>query len=340
MTARRLFLSLLPALAIALAAAQPAQAGKFHGVVTQGPLNAADYQRMGQGNVGQLRLTIPWRNLEPSRGNRNWSSFDAVVEAAARNGVRVLPAIIGPGPAGTKDPPTNGASRKAHSRFVGAMAARYGRGGDFWEGASDRKPITAWQIRNEQNGPAYWDGRPNPRAYAKLVKPAAKAITRQDGRAEIVLGGMFGTPSGAGAKTSWGYLRALYRVKGFKQAFDTVAVHPYSENLRGIKFQIRKIRDVMGQGRDRGAKLRITELGWGSGRGGGLNKGRRGQAQMLKQAYGLFERKRGAWNVSSVDWFSWQDNRAAGCSFCPTSGLFTSGRQAKPAWAAFKRIAR
>ena len=311
-----------------LFAAQSAQAGSFHGVVAQGALRAADYKRMDRGDVGTLRLRVDWASIEPTRGDRNWGRLDRVVNRASARGVRVLPSLDGPAPSGLRTPPTDRASRRAFARFAGALANRYGG------------RIKTYQIYNEQNGPTYWGARPNARAYGKLLKAAARKITRRDRRAEIVLGGMFGTPSGDGAITSWSYLRKLYRVNGVKRAFDTVAIHPYSPTLSGIRYQIRRIRHVMAARGDGGAKVRVTEFGWGSARHGNLNAGRRGQARMLKKAFRMLERKRRAWNIRGANWFSWRDNPDGGCSFCASSGLFEANREPKPSWAAFKRVAR
>jgi Glycosyl hydrolase catalytic core len=151
---------------------------------------------------------------------------------------------------------------------------------------------------------------------------------------------MFSTPSGPGAINSWVYLRKLYQARGVKGAFDTVAVHPYSDSLGGIKAHIGLIRDALKDNGDAGAKLRITEFGWGSANHGNLNKGRKGQARMLTQAFRLFENKRGAWNVKGANWFAWEDNPGGACSFCPTAGLFTAGEDAKPSWRAFKKVAK
>lgn len=333
-------LSLFVAGAIMLVATPPsAIAGPFHGVVAQGPLRIDDFRNMGDGNVGTLRQLITWQNIEASVGAPNWERLDILVGNAAANGVRVLPILSGPGPTGTRMPPTNRYSRNAFARFAGAMANRYGRGGTFWRDRPS-KPITAWQIFNEQNGPTYWRARPNPRAYAKLLKATSKKITRQDGRAEIVLGGMFGSPSGKGAIYSWAYLNKLYRLRGVKKTFDTVAVHPYSPTLRGVKYQIAKMRKVMRRNQDGRTKMRITEFGWGSSGAGPLNKTPARQARLLKRSFGLFEDKRRAWKMKGANWFSWQDDPTEKCYFCPYSGLFYANRDPKPAWSAFKSVAR
>jgi len=331
------------ALAALACSACAAQAGGFHGVVTQGSLEPDDYGRMASGKVGTLRVALRWSGVQPSADTPveawTWGAYDAVIGSAADHGIRVLPVLDAPSPSGVPDPPTTKSARRKFAKFAGEVAARYGRGGSFWDGRP-ALPIKAWQIYNEQNGPAYWRGKPNPRTYGRILRSASQAIEREDPRAEIVLGGMFSTPSGRGAINSWNYLKRLYEVKKIKRAFDTVAVHPYSSSLRGISYQVRKVRNVMRSKHDRGADLRITEFGWGSARHGNLNLGRKGQARMLKKSFRLFEGHRGAWNLKGVNWFSFQDNPAGGCSFCPTSGLFEADRDAKPSWRAFKRIAR
>ena len=322
----------------------PAPAAPFHGVVTQGILSPADLQQMGAGNAGTVRIRISWKAIQPALGTEpetwNWTGLDEVMGAAAENGVRVLASLDGPSPPGAADPPVSSSARLAFAEFAGAVTDRYGRGGYFWETATSVLPIITYQVFNEQNGPAYWGARPNPRKYAKLLKVASQEIGSQDGRAEIVLGGMFGTPSGRGAIDSWKFLNRMYEVNGLKRQFDTVAIHPYAENLRGIELQAKKIRDVMRANRDRRAKLRITEFGWGSAKHGHLNKGRKGQARMLKKAFGLFEDRKRAWKIKGANWFSFQDDPTGACSFCRTSGLFEADRDPKPAWGAFKRVAR
>jgi hypothetical protein len=335
----------LTAVAIAaLACLAPAcQGGAFHGVVSQGNLSAADYDRMASGKVGTLRLSLRWTNVQPNADTPleawNWAGYDAVVAGAADRGVRILPVIDAPTPKGVGDPPTRRADRRAFAKFAGEVAARYGRGGAFWEGRQPL-PFQAFQIYNEQNGPAYWDARPNVRDYGRLLRGAAKAIKGRDRGAEIVLGGMFSTPSGKGGINSWNYLAKLYRLKRIKGSFDTVAVHPYSESLRGIKYQVRRVLAVIRRNRDRKTDLRVTEFGWGSARRGHLNVGRKGQARMLTKAFRLFEGNKRSWNVKGVNWFSFQDNPAGECSFCPTSGLFEPSGDPKPSWRAFKRTAR
>jgi hypothetical protein len=333
--------------------AADAQGRAFYGVATQGSLAGDDYARMRRGGVGTLRFMISWRHVEPSLGNRSWAETDRAIGQAASRGIRVIPFVHGLMPDGVRNPPTRGSDRRAFRAFMGALVGRYGRGGAYWQGpyssqfpGSQPRPVRSWQIMNEQNGRAFWRERPRPRAYGRLVRMAARGARSQDRRAEIVLGGMFGTPSGRGSMTSWRYLNRLYRVKRIKRAFDTVAVHPYSPNMYGLRYQMRRIRNVMRRYNHRSAGIRVTEIGWGSARGNhSLLKGPKGQARMLRKSFRLLTRhrnRRSGWNVRGVNWFSWQDG-SAGCAFCPSAGLFSGppgDRKPKRSWQAFRRAVR
>ena len=63
--------AVLAALVFAAVAAQPAAAGSFHGVVPQGPLNAGDFQRMAEGDVGTLRIIVGFQRSSPTAGARS-----------------------------------------------------------------------------------------------------------------------------------------------------------------------------------------------------------------------------------------------------------------------------
>ncbi|MGH2986859.1 MAG: hypothetical protein ACRDLO_09255, partial [Solirubrobacterales bacterium] len=180
-------------------------------------------------------------------------------------------------------------------------------------------------------------------AFAKLLDASSRGIKSVDRGAEIVLGGMFGTPLG-GRKpgiSAWRFLEELYDVKGSKRDFDGVAPHPYAAKLKKVKAQVNLLRDEMRAGGDRNAELWITEIGWGSGGPKNpLNRGSAGQASRLRQAFKFFKRKRRSWNVSTVVWYSWQDNLDDPnlCVWCPQSGLLTENGEEKPSYRAYVKL--
>jgi|GEM_PF-1807440 len=187
-------------------------------------------------------------------------------------------------------------------------------------------------------------------AYAKVLEAGHDAIVAEDPDAEIILGGMFGTPlqGQKPAIAAWDYLEKLYKVKGAKKSFDGVAPHPYAAKFsqpgsqRSVLGQIELFRDEIKDARDRNASLWFTELGWASGGPPNpLNRGEAGQAKRLKEAFKYFKRKRGRWNIETVDWYSWRDNSTAGealCEWCPKSGLFSESLEPKPSWNAFTKF--
>lgn len=348
-----------------------AQAARF-GVALHpaaGLPGADEFARMDRGKVGSIRLQLYWPQIQDAPSDCSatttllaagcdWSETDQLVAQAAQKGIHVLPFFYGTPswlrPAGRSDASSPVATAYARTKwkdFVKAAVQRYGPGGAFWDTYSGKaQPIRTWQIWNEQNSKAKWAPRPSPRDYSTLLKLAHAAITGVDRDARLMLGGMFGTPfaSGGPSLTAWKFLARLYDVKGIKSKFDLVAAHPYSENLRGIKYQVDKLRRVMKANGDRRTKLAVTEVGWGSGKprkNSFLLKGLKGQSQMLKNAFRLFNDRQRSWKLGTVYWFSLKDSQDcgeyAGCSYWESSaGLLRAGEPAdpKPAWRAFTRF--
>jgi hypothetical protein len=88
----------------------------------------------------------------------------------------------------------------------------------------------------------------------------------------------------------------------------------------------------------------LTEVGWGSKHGhGNLNKGKSGQAKLLKKSFQLTLEKRHKWGIDRLLWFDWRDppkGGPVGCSFCPSAGLLGSNAAPKPSYRVFKRFAK
>ncbi len=352
-------MALAAAAALALATSASAAVPKrFFGVMPQGPLTAEDFQMMGSANVGMVRSEIYWAGIDPTpaEGDNNWSSFDSVVAEAARNGVAVLPFVASEPPWAVEldghncelpaCPPYGPKGKQAldaWARFLTEAVDRYGPGGDFWaENPSvPELPIRAWQMWNEQNSPSFWKPKPNVKAYAKLLHVSHAAITGADPGAEVILGGMFGTPLGGRkpALSAWDFLAKLYKQKGAKKDFEGIAPHPYASKFSNVLAQIDLIRDAMIEAGDAKAELWITEIGWASGGPPNpLNRGLEGQADRLHEAFSYFIKKRAKLNLKSVIWYSWRDNTSTDvdlCEWCPKSGLLNEDRSPKPSFEAF-----
>jgi hypothetical protein len=346
--------------ALTLLAVAPASQAKvpktFYGVVPQTSLGAADFERMGQAKVGVMRVPMFWTSIDPTSApnDLNWASFDATVGGAAQNGVEILPFIFGTPDWVAKDldglncgtecgthAPKSQAALDAWSQFVSAAVARYGQGGTFWaeNPGIPAKPISAWQLWNEQNSNEFFAPKAKPKAYAKLLSAGADAVRAADGSADVVLGGMAELAGSRKATKGSKYLKKLYKVKGVKSDFDGVAIHPYGSKVEKAARQVDTFREIMAKGKDKRAGLWITELGWSSEKGGNpLNRGPKGQADRLKEAFKYFRKQRRKQRIETINWFSWADSPTSICDWCAKSGLLDESLGTKPAYKAFTKF--
>src|SRR5262249_30941355 len=143
----------------------------------------------------------------------------------------------------TNLPVSNARQRRAWAGFVRAAVDRYGRHGSFWiehgPGTAEfvrRTPVRTWQVWNEENF-FYFTTPASPARYARLLRIPGPAIKGADGRANIIIGGLFGDPKERPprAMDSALFLERLYRAHGIKRDFDGVALHPYAANVAKLR---------------------------------------------------------------------------------------------------------
>jgi hypothetical protein len=220
-----------------LAASEPAQAGvraDFVGVATEDlSIGDASYREgalrsQARAGAGVVRVTFDWSAIEPERGVYDLSAYDREVAAAAEAGLRVLPVLARP-PLFRQLRPERHARRGSYppsrhemARFAAMLAERYGPGGTLFEERPELPtlPIRTWQLMNEPNLTVYWEPRPNPRAYVRLMRVVGDAIESVDPRAEIVSAGL---PQSRQGMPFERFLNRMYAA-GAKGAFDTLAV--------------------------------------------------------------------------------------------------------------------
>lgn len=343
------------AILVALLAPAPANAvnTNFFGIVPVGTPSDDDFEAIGAAKVGSYRFEIDWRSIQPTAdGPYDWATLDTRMTNAARNGLEPLPFFYGsPDYAADnpRQPPLGSAEAKDRWKtFLRAVAERYGPDGDFWGENPDleRRPIKVWQIWNEVNSRSYYKPKPSPKEYARLLKISHAALTDVDSNAKILLAGMFATPGRSGSIYSWRYLKRLYGIKGTERRFDAVALHPYSPNLSGIKAQIRLARKGIKKAGGGRPKIWITELGWGSAGSGSsdLIKSEAGQKRLLRKSFKLLIRKRRAWGIKRLFWFTWRDPADPSdptgivCTWCASAGLLDTNGQPKPSFEQFVKF--
>src|SRR4051794_3659173 len=323
---------------LAAATANAAAPRGFYGVIAADDPDSSEIARMGAGKVGTLRTNFVWAAVEHTEGAPyDWSHYDAIIGAAAQNGIRVLPTVYSsPSWAATQ---TNYPPDKAHMGafrdFVTAAAARYGSNGTYWTTHPEvpKLPVVWWQFWNEANSPSFWYGKPNPKQYVSFLRVFHDGIVSGDPSAKIVLAGLFRTPRVKNGINLDRFLPSVYRHHG-KPLFDAAAIHPYATTPAQALDAVKEARRIMLRFKDRAASLWITEIGWASsGNRTPLTVSPQRQAAYLRKSFGLLANNRGRLHIPGVIWYSWRD--VAGGIWFNHTGLFTTGLDPKPSWSAF-----
>jgi hypothetical protein len=324
----------------------------------------AEFDQMRSSGVQTYRMSVTWRAIEPKppleiagRTIRSYdfSGPDEEMRRVIAAGLRAHVALIG-SPAWVADdiratPMRSQAGRKGWPHYVGAVVKRYGPAGSFWEENPDlpRRPPIAYQVWNEQNSEVAYQPRANPVEYARMYRLAGKRIRNLAPKAQILPGGMFGTPQLDRSYYAWDFLDVFLREPGVRRHLDAVAAHPYAPAMRGLRYQLRKFRVAMRRAKLRRMPLQITEIGWSSEKPGGVlfNQGIKGQAKLTHKAMREFvkPKRRKRWKIERVLWFTWRDvteNEAhrSGCGFCEKMGLVRTDLKPKPAYRKWVRWAK
>jgi len=349
----RLVRLVLP-LAILLAFAPSAQAKDFLGITSEdvfggdAAYRAANLSQQRELGVGLLRQTFTWSLIETRRGKYNFARYDDYMLATASAHMKVLPILFGPPRfaakrrSGTTCPPTKNSSFAAFAR---AVVKRYGKKGTLWKEHPEvpKTPLTSFQIWNEPLLKQYSCNKPSAKKYVAMLKTVGGAIKRAQPGAEIVTAGL--PPSKlSGAVPFQKYMRQMYAA-GAKRYFDTMAINSYAQGPAQLGRLMNAVRGTMNGAGDRGAKIWITELGWGDvGPKNRFIVGPEGQAKNITGSFSLIAKNRKAWKLRGVVYFSWRD----GFPYAPKfkdlwglhTGLLTVRGVPKPAFEAFRKGAQ
>jgi hypothetical protein len=346
---------------LVFAASASAQGKRFWGVHLAEPATERDLRTMERAGIGIAKFTASWRGLEAREPTRNpwtgdrvrhydWAGLDGRVARFATGDVEIQFGLYGSPPwigsSQATSPMRTAEGRQGWRDFVAAVMKRYGRGGQFWKERPylPPKPVTSVQIWNEQNSSTLFRPRADPKEYARMVRLAASEIRAHDPWTRILLGGMFGTPGSEHSYTAWRFLRELYKVPGITNHFDGVAIHPYGRSIRAIRYQVDRIRKRMNRSGDRRTPLHVTEIGWASTRGPSIfHRGNpKGQRRMLARSFRFLLDNKRKLNLRSIYWHTWKDQRnpRKACSACGSMGLVRPDLSIKPAFKAYRQIAR
>jgi hypothetical protein len=340
-------------LAPAVAPAHAATPKGFFGVMVNGPLDDpavdldAQAAQMKAAGVQSWRVEFSWDLVEPRQGSFDWAPSDRKVLAAARAGIDVLGlALRAPTWANGNhmDPFVPPKDPKTYAAFLTALTARYGPSGSLWAEHPEvaKRPVRAWEIWNEPNLINYFHVKSFAKPYARLLRAAYAAVKAADPGATVLMASM--------ANFSWRDLAKLLAVKGPRLRFDAAGAHPFSGRPSNMLKIVRLNRQVLDKRGYRKVPLWLTELTWSSAKGKkqpltqNWETTEPGQAQRLREAYGLLLHDRRKLRLERVFWYTWAtvDNGSpnsfdySGLNQWRPDGTF----RAKPALGAFSKVAR
>ena len=174
---------------LCLVAAAPAGAAvprDWLGVMADGPLTdpgvdrSSEWDLLARSGARSVRVAFEWPRGQPF--GVDFAAYDALVRAAAREDVGLLPVVYAT-PAWARADPGDPASPprdpQDYARFLAALVGRYGPQGSFWDEHPEvpRRPIRAWQLWNEPNLSGFWSQQPFAPGYVRLLR-AARADLR------------------------------------------------------------------------------------------------------------------------------------------------------------------
>jgi hypothetical protein len=260
----------------------------FQQIRTLNPHASAKHtRRIAKLGIRQVRIGVAWPRIEPQAPvngvhDYRWDDIDAEISALARH--RIQPQLnITQAPSwdarngvfvDLRCPPGRASSRapisiRPYIQLTRAIAARYGRGGDFWSEhpSLPAEPVTRYEIWNEPNLRGGWCPQPQPDVYAEMFVGAARAIRGVDRRAEVLTGGV-APPASEDPRYGLGIATFLARAKArqpriFHKA-SGAAVHIYtSVKARQMVNRIAWFRDQLHAGGvPNSVPMLINEIGW------------------------------------------------------------------------------
>jgi hypothetical protein len=290
--------------------------------------------------VDWVRFDFDWSRLEPEGPQRgHHAAHERLVRLLSQAGIRVLGLITYTPPWANGGRPSKFHPPKdpaAFAGYAGRLASRYGPLG-----------VQAWEVWNEPNLGQFWAPRPDPAAYAELLRQSYRALRRAQPEALVVSGGLAQPSTAADRLSCTEFLAAMYRA-GAGGHFDALGNHAYDSPrlpneghnwglMRSLAGGLRALMQQHGDGR---LPIWVTEIGaptmgrdpWGTV----VDEAR--QALILEDAYREAARDP---LLGPVFWYTLRDfcvpdpAREAECYF----GLLRQDGSEKPAARAYRRSA-
>jgi hypothetical protein len=291
--------------------------------------NAHDRERVFAGvaatGVRTVRVDFPWVLVESNENHHAWGQLDAIVAAADRHGLKLLPMVAYvPSWASASGDLWAYPDSDAFEDFFATALRRYPR-------------IPAWELWNEPNFERFSKPEPHPAAFVEFLRAARHARDAVGSHAKLIAGGL--APSGDIGVIPW---INQVGIRGGLELIDGLGIHPYSsvspDDPRSWMMQLQALHDRLADMGYPDLPLWLTEYGAPSvpvanGYGPALTEAQ--QAERLATAFALATRF--DW-IENLTWYEYRDScgdrRDAECNF----GLVRGDLSPKPAYTALRGV--
>ncbi len=193
--------------------------------------------------VTQIRILVPWRNIEATEGEYDWSSLDTVIAAAAERGIAVTACVTSTPPTWASDygyTVANGGAVRLH----GLRVVRQRTGHPVWRQCQRRKPADL-RVRGLERAQRISGWSPTRRHrttpnFSKLPTPPSRPPTPD---ATVVGGGVVGSGVSLGTDTinAVDFIEQMYAA-GAADYFDALSIHPTAWRANSAPAPARSIR--------------------------------------------------------------------------------------------------
>ncbi|HPU83918.1 MAG TPA: beta-galactosidase [Candidatus Latescibacteria bacterium] len=180
---------------------------------TSGETTSTALRLARDAGIKWTRDELGWGGIQPERGVWKWEAFDRAIRLTQEHGIHTLGLLCYSAPwaathrtADDKPSVVSLPDLSAWKEYVFRTVERY------------RETIRVWQMWNEPNISVFWQPKPDPRGYAKLLVAGAEAARAADPTCWIV-----------GCNTSTvdlAFDRVVFEEGGWDST-DIIGVHPY-----------------------------------------------------------------------------------------------------------------
>ena len=210
-----------------------------------------------------MRVDVDWSQIEPVRGQRDWSNTDRVINAIVARGMCPL-GLVTYTPlwaANSADHPTDTHFRPSNpnefAKFAKDAASRY----------LDR--IAVWEVWNEPNSADFFKPVSDVASYANLLAAVYNSIKSVSSSLFVISGGLAPAQDNGKDIAPLTFIKGLYSM-GANRYFDAFAMHPYTfpalpydptTSSWSAFQQLLPMRDIMVGGGDIDKLIWLTEFG-------------------------------------------------------------------------------